>query len=163
MIIECINCDKKFNVDADLIPKQGRQIQCGSCNHIWHFKIESSLKEPLILEDEDNQNNLSIAKDTKEIIESINVKKSTELIKENEIYKDNKIQENTTTENNIKISKISDFFSYLLVFLISFVALIILLDTLKSHLINVFPGLEIILFNLFETLKDVKLFIIDLT
>ena len=163
MIIECINCNKKFNVDADLIPKQGRQIQCGSCNHIWHFKIESSLKEPLILEDEDNQNNLSIANDTKKIIKSINVKKSTVLLKDNEIYKENKIQKNTTTENNIKISKISDFFSYLLVFLISFVALIILLDTLKSPLINVFPGLEIILFNLFETLKDVKLFIIDLT
>ena len=163
MIIECINCNKKFNVDTDLIPKLGRQIQCGSCKHIWHFKIESSLKEPLILEDEDNQKNLSIAKDTKEITESINVEKSTELLKDNEIYKDNKIQENTLTENNIKISKISDFFSYLLVFLISFVALIILLDTLKSPLINVFPGLEIVLFNLFETLKDVKLFIIDLT
>jgi predicted Zn finger-like uncharacterized protein len=163
MIIECINCNKKFNVDADLIPKQGRQIQCGSCKHIWHFKMESSLQEPLILEDEDNQKNLSIAKNTKEITESVNVEKSTELLKDNEIYKENKIQENTTTENNIKISKISDFFSYLLVFLISFVALIILLDTLKSPLINVFPGLEIVLFNLFETLKDVKLFIIDLT
>ena len=163
MIIECINCNKKFNVDADLIPKQGRQIQCGSCEHIWHFKIESSLKEPLILDDENNQKNISIAKDTKEITESINVEKSTELLKDNEIYKDNKIRENTKTENNIKISKISDFFSYLLVFLISFVALIILLDTLKSPLISVFPGLEIILFNLFETLKDVKLFIIDLT
>ena len=157
MIIECINCNKKFNVDANLIPKQGRQIQCGSCNYIWHFKIESSLKEPLILEDEDYQNNLSIAKDTKEITKSINVEKSTELLKEN------KIEENITTENYIKISKISNFFSYLLVFLISFVALIILLDTLKSPLINVFPGLEIVLFNLFETLKDVKLFIIDLT
>ena len=163
MIIECINCNKKFNVDADLIPKQGRQIQCGSCNHIWHFKIESSLKEPLILEDEDNQNNLSIANDTKEITESINVENPKKLLKDNEIYKDNKIQENITIENNIKISKISNFFSYLLVILISFVALIILLDTLKSPLINVFPGLEIVLFNLFETLKDIKLFIIDLT
>ena len=163
MIIECINCYKKFNVNADLIPKQGRQIQCGSCNHIWNFKIENSLKEPLILEDEDYQKNLSIAKDPKEVTESVIVEKSTELLKDNEIYKENKIQENTTTENNIKISKISDFFSYLLVFLISFVALIILLDTLKSPLINVFPGLEIVLFNLFETLKDIKLFIIDLT
>ena len=163
MIIECINCNKKFNVDANLIPKQGRQIQCGLCNYIWHFKIESFLKEPLILQDEDNQKNLSIAKDTKVFTESVNVEKSTELLKDNEIYKENKIQENITTENYIKISKISNFFSYLLVFLISFVALIILLDTLKSPLINVFPGLEIILFNLFETLKDVKLFIIDLT
>jgi len=163
MIIECINCNKKFNVDADLIPKQGRQIQCGSCEHIWHFKIESLLKEPLILDDENNQKNISIAKDTKEITESINVENPKKLLKDNEIYKDNKIQENITIENNIKISKISNFFSYLLVILISFVALIILLDTLKSPLINVFPGLEIVLFNLFETLKDIKLFIIDLT
>ena len=163
MIIECINCNKKFNVDADLIPKQGRQIQCGSCEHIWHFKIESSLKEPLILNDENNQKNISIAKDTKEITESINVENPKKLLKDNEIYKDNKIQENITIENNIKISKISNFFSYLLVILISFVALIVLLDTLKSPLINVFPGLEIVLFNLFETLKDIKLFIIDLT
>jgi len=50
----------------------------------------------------------------------------------------------------------------LIVFIISFVALIVLLDTLKTPLINVFPGLEIILFNLFETLQDIKLFIIDL-
>ena len=163
MIIECINCNKKFNVDADLIPKQGRQIQCGSCEHIWHFKIESLLKEPLILDDENNQKNISIAKDTKEITESINGENPKKLLKDNEIYKDNKIQENITIENNIKISKISNFFSYLLVILISFVALIILLDTLKSPLINVFPGLEIVLFNLFETLKDIKLFIIDLT
>ena len=163
MIIECINCNKKFNVDADLIPKQGRQIQCGSCEHIWHFKIESSLKEPLILDDENNQKNISIAKDTKEITDSINVENPKKLLKDNEIYKDNKIQENITIENNVKISKISNFFSYLLVILISFVALIILLDTLKSPLINVFPGLEIVLFNLFETLKDIKLFIIDLT
>ena len=164
MIIECINCNKKFNVDADLIPKQGRQIQCGSCNHIWHFKIESSLKEPLILEDENNQKMLkSIAKNTERNYENYKRRKINRITKNNEIYKENKIQENYKTENNIKISKISKFFSYLLVFIISFVALIILLDTLKSPLINVFPGLEIILFNLFETLKDIKLFIIDLT
>ena len=55
------------------------------------------------------------------------------------------------------------FFSYLIVFLISLGALFILLDTLKTPLINVFPGLELVLFNLYETLKDIKLFIIDLS
>ena len=40
MIIICINCNKKFNVDQKLIPDNGRQIQCGSCNHTWHFKTE---------------------------------------------------------------------------------------------------------------------------
>ena len=49
-----------------------------------------------------------------------------------------------------------------MVIIISFVALIILIDTLKVPLIDIFPGLEIILFNLFEILKDLKLFIIDL-
>ena len=69
---------------------------------------------------------------------------------------------NKYTSKNIE-NKSNKFFSYLIVFIISFVALIIFLDTLKTPLINVFPGLEIILFNLFETLKDIKLFIIDLT
>ena len=69
-------------------------------------------------------------------------------------------------KNKIEIKKESTgskFFSYLLVLIISFVAFIILIDTLKSPLINLFPELELILFNLFETLKDIKLFIIDLT
>ena len=70
-------------------------------------------------------------------------------------------KKNTATLKKTE-NKGSKFFSYLIVFIISFVALIIFLDTLKTPLINVFPGLEIILFNLFETLQDIKLFIIDL-
>ena len=54
-------------------------------------------------------------------------------------------------------------FSNLVVSVISFVALIILLDTFKTPLIKVFPGLNVILSNLFEILKDIKLFIIDLS
>ena len=63
----------------------------------------------------------------------------------------------------IKKTQSSKFFSYLIVFIISLGALIILLDTLKTPLINIFPGLEVLLFNLYETLKDIKLFIIDLS
>ena len=37
MIIECINCSKKFDVNSELIPSEGRTIQCGSCNHVWFF------------------------------------------------------------------------------------------------------------------------------
>jgi predicted Zn finger-like uncharacterized protein len=33
MIIECTNCNKKFRVDDDLIPENGREIICGSCNY----------------------------------------------------------------------------------------------------------------------------------
>ncbi len=37
MIIQCINCDKKFEVNSELIPNNGRTIQCGSCNHVWFY------------------------------------------------------------------------------------------------------------------------------
>ena len=69
----------------------------------------------------------------------------------------------TKTNEAAKTPKSSNFFSYLIVFIISTMALVILIDTLKLPLIELFPGLEIILFNFFETLKDIKLFLIDLT
>ena len=37
MIIECTSCNKKFEVNSELIPDSGRTIQCGSCNHVWFF------------------------------------------------------------------------------------------------------------------------------
>ena len=42
MIIECNNCNKKFEVNSELIPNEGRSIQCGSCDHIWYFKKDST-------------------------------------------------------------------------------------------------------------------------
>ena len=39
MIIECPNCNKKFNLDKNLIPENGRTLKCSSCDHIWHYKI----------------------------------------------------------------------------------------------------------------------------
>ena len=36
MIINA-NCNKKFEVNENLIPDEGRDLQCGSCNHIWFF------------------------------------------------------------------------------------------------------------------------------
>jgi predicted Zn finger-like uncharacterized protein len=42
MIIDCIKCTKKFEVNASLIPDNGRTIQCGSCNHVWFYKPKLS-------------------------------------------------------------------------------------------------------------------------
>ena len=44
MIIQCIKCSKKFEVRSDLIPQNGRTIQCGSCDHIWFYKIDQETK-----------------------------------------------------------------------------------------------------------------------
>ena len=163
MIIECPCKKKKFNIDINLIPAEGRNLQCGSCDRIWFYKKEELKSEP-------SQVNEDIAIKEKEDKDKLNDDKSkNQLIKqpveENEKAK-SKLSNINKTENKskeIKKTKSSKFFSYLIVFIISLGALIILLDTLKTPLINIFPGLEVLLFNLYETLKDIKLFIIDLS
>ena len=40
MIITCNNCNKKFNIDSNLISDKGRLLQCASCDHKWFFKKE---------------------------------------------------------------------------------------------------------------------------
>ena len=163
MIIECPCKKKKFNIDINLIPAEGRNLQCGSCDRVWFYKKEELISEP-------SQVNEDIAIKEKEDSDKLNDDKSkNQLIKqpveENEKAK-SKLSNINKTENKskeIKKTKSSKFFSYLIVFIISLGALIILLDTLKTPLINIFPGLEVLLFNLYETLKDIKLFIIDLS
>ena len=158
MIIACPNCNKQFKIDNSLIPDEGRDLQCGSCDHIWFYNIQEKNNEVLELKDEIVSEDIDTKAENKE--DKIKEKKQSEEIIKKEKYSEK--QKNTTAFKKTE-NKGSKFFSYLIVFIISFVALIILLDTLKTPLINVFPGLEIILFNLFETLQDIKLFIIDLT
>ena len=164
MIITCPNCKKQFKIENSLIPDEGRDLQCGSCNHIWFYKIEEEnnvalkLKDEIAIEDIDTKGEKKKTKieEEKRSIEKIKTEKN------NEKKEINLERQKNKTSSKSASNKGSYFFSYLIVFIISFVALIILLDTLKTPLINVFPGLEIILFNLFETLQDIKLFIIDL-
>ena len=158
MIISCPNCNKQFKINPSLIPDNGRDVKCGSCNHIWFYKIEYNKKEPLPLSDNFTDKKIEDEIDNK-IVENIN--KPNDLLIPKDIV--DKIHEKQIpVKNKIKKNTSGKFFSYLVVSIISFVALIILIDTLKVPLINVFPGLEILLFNLFEILKDVKLFIKDL-
>jgi predicted Zn finger-like uncharacterized protein len=163
MIITCPSCNKKFKIEDALIPSKGRNLQCGSCNYNWFYKIENKTGEPLKLKEnivekvieptEENVSNSSNA-------ESFKTKLDQELDKD--IKKVDVIQNSDLPKKskNIPFSKI---FSYIIVFIISFAVFVILIDTLKTPLITIFPGLEILLFNLFETLKDIKLFIIDLS
>ena len=164
MIITCPNCNKQFKIDNSLIPDEGRDLQCGSCNHIWFYNIQEKNNEVLELKQEIISDEIEPKVENKD--DKIEEKQQPEEIIKAEINNKKKEinsekQKKTTTLKKTE-NKGSKFFSYLIVFIISFVALIILLDTLKTPLINVFPGLEIILFNLFETLQDIKLFIIDL-
>ena len=165
MIISCPNCNKQFKINPTLIPVEGRDLKCGSCDHVWFYKIEDKKSQQLPLNED------IIVNEVKSVIVDNTNKQVTE-VKENSPQDkiDNKVindndkinQKQIRVKNKIKKNSTSKFFSYLIVSIISFVALIILIDTLKTPLIQVFPGLEIILFNLFELLKDIKLFIIDL-
>ena len=160
MIITCPNCEKKFNIDTSLVPVDGRDLQCGSCNHVWFYKTEYESDALLKLNKNISKSKVELDAETKVKNLEFSKKVQQEKIIKPEIKKEisKEVPETITkSENNGP-----KFFSYLIVFIISLVALIILLDTLKTPLINVFPGLEIILFNLFETLQDIKLFIIDL-
>ena len=163
MIITCPSCKKKFNIDINLIPAEGRHLQCGSCEHMWFYKKQESISEPLQInedipikgnEDSDKlKDDKPINQEKKNgVEENIKTKAKLSAIKKTEV-----------TPEVFKKTQSSKFFSYLIVFIISLGALIILLDTLKTPLINIFPGLEVLLFNLYETLKDIKLFIIDLS
>ena len=165
MIISCSNCNKQFKINPSLIPDNGREVKCGSCNHIWFYKLEDNKTELPALIDNFEDKKIEDVIDNK-IVDDINKPNDVSLEKEigDRIDKiEDKIPEKPKlVKNKIKKNTSGKFFSYLLVSIISFVALIILIDTLKVPLINVFPGLEILLFNLFEILKDIKLFIIDL-
>ena len=50
----------------------------------------------------------------------------------------------------------------ILILFVSFIALIIILDTFKFQINTLFPNFEVFLENFYETLKDFYLFIIDL-
>ena len=162
MIIECINCNKKFNVNSELIPDNGREIQCGSCKHIWFFKKEKQINETPTFKEDISKDVVNEKVSNNKNDKIIEIEKSE--VKSNFKKSEDKLEKKISNDKqNKKENKIvSKFFSYLIVLVISFIALVILVDTVKIPLINIFPGLKMILFNLFETLHDIKLFIIDL-
>ena len=155
MIIECINCNKKFEVDPDLIPEKGRTIQCGSCGHKWfHKKDLSELSS-------NTDNEINNEEEKQEI--TISKENTDKLSIHEEINEEKNLNEPSKEDKSLKKSNIfNKIISYLIVFIISFVALIIVLDTFKTPLSNIFPNLEIILFNLYETFEDIGLFLKDL-
>ena len=163
MIINCIKCTKKFEVNASLIPNNGRTIQCGSCNHVWFYKPQIDLSKNEVKTEisnpKSNDNALENKRDdyANEKLSNIEDLNNLDNNVNTEPSSNESINENKKTTFNI-----SKFLSYFLVFLITLTALIIVLDTFKSPLSSIIPGLEIFLYNFFETLKDLYLFLKNL-
>ena len=150
MIINCEQCDKKFEIESNLIPKNGRLLQCSSCDHKWFFKKNTNEETKIILKNQENK--------YKEIKPIIDNNSNSEIF--SDLKSNNKIKRKHSY-NNLKNSKIS-LLNFILVFIISTIALIILLDTFKKPINLVIPNTEFILGSLYETLKDILLFIQDL-
>lgn len=177
MIINCIKCNKSFELESNLIPEEGRLLQCGSCYHKWFFKhkIEKSNEkieskntheetndlvekneptEKVQIDNNETKQEKNLVKE-KDINEGINININDEDDFEKESVKEN----NNYTESGKK--KVA-FTNILVVFIISFIALIILLDTFKEPISSIIPNIDLILINLYETVKDIFLFIKDL-
>ena len=153
MIIQCENCNKKFEIQDNLIPDDGRLLECGSCTHQWHYtpitKLELTDEVPIKDEPADEL----IVKKTKK--KSKIIKKIYENDADNEIDPTN--ENITTKEKNIS------FINFLLVGIISFVAIVILVDTFKNQIAYVIPNIGLYINELHEILRDIFLFIADLS
>ncbi len=156
MIITCPSCEKKFEIDQKLIPSEGRMLQCGSCNHKWFFRTKNSEGEAEVLEKtipepviEDNNNLSESIKEDIIVEEKHNNTESSNASKE-------EFSEKVNKKNDI------NYFKILIVIIISFAALILILDTFKTQLSIIIPNIEILLDNLYQSINDIKLFILDL-
>ncbi len=140
MIIVCPKCKKKFEINDTLIPEKGRLLQCSSCENKWFFKKDIEVKRN---------------------IQRISNKPKIEEIPpetENLIVEAEKNNINQKKKKKVSIPILN----MILILFVSFIALIIILDTFKFQINTLFPNFEVFLENFYETLKDFYLFIIDL-
>ena len=178
MIISCIKCSKKFSVDDKLIPELGRILECGSCSYQWHYipilvinkNTDTNKTEDIIKKDElsifdknPNENNLN---NKKIIPDDDNNKKITPNLDDTNNNNNNKnlissLKNNDDLVVKNKKSK-SKFLNILLVGIITFVSLIIILDTFRDELSSIFPSLDLYLYSLYNILTDISLFVTNL-
>jgi len=170
MIIACNNCNKKFDIDSNLIPHKGRLLQCASCEHKWFFKKEA-LENTVSPIDEDisidNVNIFDQNSSSTDVEESVlnAPKDEVEVDLEKETKDKIEINIDESTEVNTKPKKQKNFkiLNIFIVAIISSVAFIIIVDTFKYPIGKIVPNIEFILYNLYESIKDISLFIRDLT
>ena len=156
MIISCENCNKRFEVDDNLIPEQGRLLQCSSCDHKWFFKKTEKLIEK-------NEPKKIIKENDNKILSETFIEKT---IEEEEITSTTVNEENLSEidyeKPQIKKDKKTNYLKMFIVIIITFVAIIIIVDTFKHQISFIYPDIEILLSNLYESLRDINLFLRDL-
>ena len=158
MIITCNNCDKKFNVDPSIIPENGRVLQCSSCDYKWFFKKKEISDINIQVKVDKPNEDPGLFDDVK----PLEIKKSN-----TNKYNRNKVEDTDKNINShlktLKKNEINfNILPSIIVFIISFIALIIILDTFQTPISKIVPSIEFILYNLYETINDISLFFKDL-
>ena len=148
MHIKCTNCQKTFQIDEKLIPDSGRLLQCGKCNHQWFFNKEKL--EKIIDKQEDNLKQSDN--------EDIKLKKQIE----SEILLKPEQDENNETITNKHKKQNNNFLNTFLVLIISFIAVVLIVDTFKIQITAFYPEIDDLLNSLYQTLTDINLFFKDL-
>ena len=179
MIIKCNNCNKNFNIDSSLIPEKGRLLQCSACDHKWFFKKEIKERSVPIVKIKDIANEAEPLKEevgsletetpeTPETIELLDRVTDDVPAIENISIQNNNETEEISSEDKVPYvkkpanKKIYNLLALTIVFIISFIAIIIVLDTFQKPISTFVPNIEFILYNLYETINDIVLFFSDL-
>ena len=163
MIISCPECSKRFNIDQNLIPKNGRLLQCSNCMHKWHFIIkkdeeiiEKQIKsEEAIIENKNQEKKINPSQEFISI-EDENVKKN--LKKEQKVI--NKVKKKEQKQK--KEDKPINLLNMIIVIIISVAALIIIIDTFRIELSKYMPFLNPMLDSFYAIIADINSFIKDL-
>jgi predicted Zn finger-like uncharacterized protein len=156
MIISCEKCDKKFNINSDLIPEKGRLLQCSSCEHKWFFKRIQTEEKTLLFDEI-----ITDEKEEKSSINNKNVYLQSNKTKTPKKFKDKNLDLKTDKNIQIKQKKLK-ILNKILVLIITFAAVTILIDTFKGQIGKIYPNIEFVLYNLYESFKDLFLFFKDL-
>ncbi len=148
MIIVCPSCSKNFNVRDDQIPDKGRLLQCSNCKHEWFFS-----KNTIPIDDNlDEQSNDELTQ------ESFGILDEEEDRSAEKIVEDKKVELEKPKNTYKKKTKKVNFFKLLLVFIISFVAFVLIVDTFIVQISEYVPFAEKYLDNLYQSIIDISLF-----
>ena len=142
MIISCEKCNKKFELSEELVPDEGRLLQCSSCLYKWHYIPTKTIK----LVNEIDQ--VSTSKQKSKKIKKNIINENNEILDNQEIYSDEK--------------KGIGFLSITIVIIISFIAMLSIVETFKIYIVSFIPNIDFYLSSLYESLKDIFLFFKDL-
>ena len=153
MHIKCTNCKKTFQINEKLIPDNGRLLQCGKCDHQWFYNKEKFEESQEVSLKQSIEEDINLEK-------QIKIKKSDQ-IKSNILIKPEYEKNNETIISNKKEQK-NNFLKMFLVLIISFVSLILIVDTFKIQIITIYPEIDDLLNSLYQTLTDINLFFKDL-